>query len=65
MRFGDIEITKDMFPSYQIGKEYPLRQYAFMQDTLSGALQKQAQLQNPQVAVPNNMGNQTNVWSGQ
>lgn len=27
-------------PSYQIGKDYYMRRYAFMQDTLAGALNK-------------------------
>lgn len=32
-------------PSYSIGQNYPTRQYAFMQDTLTGALNKQAGMQ--------------------
>ena len=51
MRFGNIEITKDMFPSYQIGLEYPTRQYAFMQDTLAGALNKLQRQQAQSVAA--------------
>ena len=32
-------------PSFQIGQEYPTRQYSFMQDTLNGALGRQAGMQ--------------------
>lgn len=56
-------------PSFEIGKDYPLRQYAFMQDTLAGALARQAQLQNPQNGVntsqnPNAATTQSS-WGGQ
>lgn len=42
MKIGNIELTKEMLPSYEIGKQYPTRRYQFMQDTLNGALQQQA-----------------------
>ena len=45
MTFGNQVIDKTMMPSYQIGQEYPTRQYSFMQDTLNGALNKQAGMQ--------------------
>ena len=69
MTIGDFNITKDLMPSYEIGKDYPLRQYAFMQGTLQGALAKQAQLQNPQNGVnttqnPNAATTQSS-WGGQ
>ena len=67
MRIGDFEITKDMLPSFELGKDYPLRQYAFMQDTINAALTKQAQLQNPQNGVSTQpvgaVANQQSVWS--
>lgn len=44
MRLGQIELTKEMMPSYEIGKQYPTRRYQFMQDTLNGALQQQAMM---------------------
>ena len=69
MILGDFNITKEMMPHFEIGKDYPLRQFAFMQDTLNGALMKQAQLQNPQNGVNTQpvgaAANQPNVWSGQ
>lgn len=67
MFIGNTEITKEMMPSYQIGKEYPTRRFSFMQDTLSGALNKQAQMQNPQNGVDVSQGTaqQSNAWGGQ
>lgn len=69
MQFGNINITKEMMPSYQIGQEYPTRKYQFMQDTLNGALSRQQQLQNPQNGVatqPNGAAaNQPSQWNGQ
>ena len=38
-------------PSYQIGKDYYMRRYSFMQDTLNGALNKQAGMQAQSVAA--------------
>lgn len=66
MRIGNSELTKEDFPSYQIGKDYPTRQYSFMQDTLNSALNKQAQMQNPQngVDVSQNSAQQPNAWGG-
>lgn len=67
MLLGNIAITREMLPSYQIGREYPTRRYSFMQDTLSRALQKQAQMQNPQNGVDVSQGTaqQSNAWGGQ
>lgn len=67
MLVGNTEITKDMMPSYAIGADYPSRQYSFMQDTLNGALNKQAQMQNPQNGVDVSQGTaqQSNAWGGQ
>lgn len=67
MLIGNTEITKEMMPSYAIGADYPSRKYAFMQDTLSGALNKQAQMQNPQNGVDVSQGTaqQSNAWGGQ
>lgn len=67
MKLGNIDITREMLPSYEIGKDYPSRQYSFMQDTLSNALNKQAQMQNPQngVDVSQQSAQQPNVWGGQ
>jgi len=42
MKLGQTDITREMMPSYEIGKQYPTRRYQFMQDTLNGALQQQA-----------------------
>lgn len=44
MKIGNVELTREDFPSYEIGKEYPTRRYQFMQDTLNGALQQQAMI---------------------
>lgn len=44
MKIGQTDITKEMMPSYELGKEYPTRRYQFMQDTLNGALQQQAMI---------------------
>lgn len=44
MKIGNIEISKEVLPSYEIGKQYPTRRYQFMQDTLNGALQQQAMM---------------------
>lgn len=67
MKIGDFEITKDMMPSFSLGSDYPLRQYMFMQDTITNALNKQAQLQNPQNGVSTQpvgaVANQQSVWS--
>lgn len=67
MLIGNTEITKEMMPSYEIGQDYPSRKYSFMQDTLSGALNKQAQMQNPQNGVDVSQGTvqQSNAWGGQ
>ena len=67
MKIGNIELTKEDFPSYQIGREYPMRRYSFMQDTLSRALQKQQMMQNPQNGVDVSQGTaqQSNAWGGQ
>lgn len=67
MRIGNIELTKEDFPSYQIGADYPSRQFSFMQDTLSRALQKQQMMQNPQNGVDVSQGTaqQSNAWGGQ
>lgn len=67
MRIGNIELTKEDFPSFQIGADYPNRRYQFMQDTLNGALNKQAQMQNPQNGVDVSQGTaqQSNAWGGQ
>ena len=45
MRIGNTELTKEDFPSYQIGREYPTRRYQFFQDTINSALNKQAGVQ--------------------
>lgn len=67
MKLGNIDITKEMMPSFSIGADYPSRQYSFMQDTLNGALNKQAQMQNPQNGVDVSQGTvqQSNTWGGQ
>lgn len=44
MKIGQIDISKEMLPSYEIGQSYPTRRYQFMQDTLNGALQQQAMM---------------------
>lgn len=67
MKIGNIDITREMMPSFSIGADYPSRQYSFMQDTLNGALNKQAQMQNPQNGVDVSQGTaqQSNAWGGQ
>lgn len=67
MLIGNTAITREMMPSFSIGQDYPSRQYSFMQDTLSSALNKQAQMQNPQngVDVSQKAVQQSNVWEGQ
>lgn len=67
MLLGNTAVTRDMMPSYGIGQDYPSRQYSFMQDTLNSALNKQAQMQNPQngVAVSQGTAQQSNAWGGQ
>lgn len=67
MIVGNQEISRESMPSYEIGKDYPTRQYAFMQDTLNSALTKQAQMQNPQngVDVSQKTAQQSNMWGGQ
>lgn len=67
MLIGNTAITKEMMPHYQIGADYPSRQYSFMQDTLNGALNKAAQIQNPQNGVDVSQGTaqQSNAWEGQ
>jgi len=64
MTFGNINIDKTMMPSYQIGQEYPTRQYQFMQDTLNNALNKQVvgPVQTQPVGSPDN---KTSQWQGQ
>lgn len=44
MRIGNVELSREDFPSYQIGKDYYTRRYSFMQDTLARALQQQAMM---------------------
>lgn len=51
MTIGNINIDKTMMPSYQIGKDYYMRRYSFMQDTLNGALNKQAGTQAQSIAA--------------
>ena len=65
MLVGNTNVTKEMMPSYSIGQDYPNRRYQFMQDTINGALNAQAQLQNPQngVNVQQNAAQQPNQWS--
>lgn len=56
MRIGQTDITKEMMPSYEIGKQYPTRRHQLMQDTLAGALQQQAMMamqQQQNVQQPN------------
>ena len=56
MRIGNIELSREDFPSYQIGKDYYLRRFSFMQDTLARALQQQAMIamqQQQNVQQPN------------
>lgn len=67
MFIGNTAVTKEMMPSFQIGADYPSRQYSFMQDTLNGALNKQTQMQNPQNGVDVSQGTvqQPNAWGGQ
>lgn len=67
MFIGNTAITREMMPSFSIGQDYPSRQYSFMQDTLKGALNKQAQMQNPQNGVDVSQGTaqQSNAWGGQ
>lgn len=69
MVIGNQEISREQMPSYEIGKDYPTRQYAFMQDTLNSALQAQLQLQNPQKGIQTNgVGspqNNPSQWSNQ
>lgn len=68
MQIGEYTISKQDMPSYEIGMNYPSRQYSFMQDTLSGALNKQAQLQQPQNGIaaqgPGAAANQPSQWNG-
>ena len=57
MKIGNVELTREDFPSYEIGKSYPTRRYQFMQDTLAGALQQQAMMnmqQQQNAQQPNN-----------
>lgn len=69
MKIGntELEITKQMMPSYLPGDDYPTRQYSFMQDTLNSALNKSAQLQNPQngINVQQQSAQQNSMWKGQ
>ncbi len=67
MLIGNTAVTREMMPSYQIGKDYYMRRYSFMQDTLSSALQKQQMMQNPQngVGVSQEASQQSNAWGGQ
>lgn len=68
MTIGNMTIDKTMMPSYAIGADYPTRRYQFYQDTLSGALNKQMQLQNPQNGVATQgvgaASNQPSTWNG-
>ncbi len=45
MEFNGQNISRDMMPSYEIGRDYPLRQFQFMQDTLNNALNKNSMAQ--------------------
>jgi hypothetical protein len=62
MRLNGQEITRDMMPSFEIGKNYPLRQFQFMQDTLNNALNKNAM--QPMQGQPVNSAQQSNAWNG-
>lgn len=64
MKIGTFDIDRTMFPSYEIGKDYPLRQYSFMQDTLNNALNKQSQIQNPQngINISSQNAQQSTQW---
>lgn len=52
-------------PSYQIGQEYPTRQYQFMQDTLNNALSKQVASGPVQTQPVGSPDNKTSQWQGQ
>lgn len=62
MRLNGQEITRDMMPSFEIGKNYPSRQFQFMQDTLNNALNKNAAL--PMQGQPVNSAQQNSAWNG-
>lgn len=65
MKFGQIDIQREQMPSYQIGQEYPLRRYQFMQDTLNNALAQRQQLMgNPVQTQAANPAQQNSQWNG-
>lgn len=63
MEFNGQNITRDMMPSYEIGRDYPLRQFQFMQDTLNNALNKNSMAQ-PMSVQPMQSVQQSNAWNG-
>lgn len=64
MTFGNIEVTKEMMPSYQIGVDYPNRQFQFMQDTITSALQANQAMQGQPVQTQPVSNNQQSQWGG-
>lgn len=67
MKIGNIELTKEDFPSYVDFASNPKHIYTSMQDILSGALQVNAlanpQLMNAMATPPQSKENKQNQWS--
>ena len=62
MQIGNIDITKEMMPSYIAGQDYPLRMYQAKQERLNAKLGNVGNGQPVQTQPMGNMEQQQNAW---
>ena len=66
MQIGDMNITRDMMPSYLNEKDYPTRRFSMMQDQLTAANQRAVMNpQQQQMVQQGTMDSRQNAWQGQ
>ncbi len=65
MQIGDINLTRDMMPSYLNEKDYPTRRFSMMQDTLNAVDQIMQMQPQPLQMQQGSMDVRQNQWTGQ
>lgn len=65
MQIGDINLTRDMMPSYLNEKDYPTRRFSMMQDTLNAVNQRMQMQPQPTQIQQGSMDARNNQWQGQ
>lgn len=60
MKIGNVELTRDQFPSYEDFQNNPHRLYLLMQDQLNNGLQVAALQQQQTMNNANSQGNKQN-----